>query len=788
MSDSKPVRNVEGLAASAAHPSDKHPGWYAPTSEPVSSLHMLNSLTETVMPFAAINGRVVKWYTCGPTVYDMSHMGHARAYLTFDIIRRIMEDYFGYSIEYQMNITDIDDKIIKRARVNKLVSDFRAAAKDVASVRPDVDAAVALAKSTLDARAAELSTPLPADAISRLVDERDEQLKILEMKREQLAATTEAIAEAAQANDLKKLIDKATGVLGEWLDVQKGGEITDHEIFNAHARKYEAEYFEDMRRLGIRDPDVISRVTEVVPQVVDYVQKIMDNGFAYKGESSVFFDTEAFVAAGHSYPKNLPTKQGGKNATTADQMAEGEGSLSAARAGEKKSANDFALWKFSKPGEPAWPSPWGEGRPGWHIECSVMASEILGENMDIHAGGCDLKFPHHDNELAQAEAYWGHHQWVNYFLHCGHLHIKGLKMSKSLKNFITIRQALDDLGVTPRQMRLLFLSNPWDRSMNFSDQSLGDAKEKERVLRAFFGSIDIVLREDYLKKAQGFNQLDAAINKLVTETDVAVHNALSNNFDTVTAMERLMALVKATNEYLLSGERPSATLLKKVSRYVSKILRVFGVIQGSDDLGFTSEAAAGSDGRTDKVVDALVAFRDEVRQAFRDKELPAVMKAADRVRDELLPPLGVRLEDKPSGPTQWKNDDPAVLMRELKEKQQAARLKEVTKLKNALAKQEKELAKWAPFVAKPETLFRSKPEFAQKGEAVEYDERGVPVKIDGAAVDEKTANKMGQEFNAYKKSHEQLMTKKGGEEYVKSLHAEVADLAAKVAALEAADE
>merc|ERR1719238_482360 len=149
-------------------------------------------------------------------------------------------------------------------------------------------------------------------------------------------------------------------------------------------------------------------------------------------------------------------------------MAEGEGALSAAKAGEKKSPNDFALWKFSKPGEPAWPSPWGPGRPGWHIECSVMASEVLGENMDIHAGGCDLKFPHHDNELAQAEAYWGHHQWVNYFLHCGHLHIKGLKMSKSLKNFITIRQALDDLKVSPRQMRLLFLANPWEKSMNFS--------------------------------------------------------------------------------------------------------------------------------------------------------------------------------------------------------------------------------------------------------------------------------------------------------------------------------
>ena len=146
----------------------------------------------------------------------------------------------------------------------------------------------------------------------------------------------------------------------------------------------------------------------------------------------------------HDYPKLEPSKG---NATQAE-MEESEGSLHVAEAGEKRNAADFALWKKSKGGEPSWPSPWGGGRPGWHIECSVMASDLMGDGMDVHAGGSDLKFPHHDNELAQAEAYHGCQQWVNYFFHFGHLHIKGLKMSKSLKNFVTIRQVCY-LVITP---------------------------------------------------------------------------------------------------------------------------------------------------------------------------------------------------------------------------------------------------------------------------------------------------------------------------------------------------
>lgn len=147
-------------------------------------------------------------------------------------------------------------------------------------------------------------------------------------------------------------------------------------------------------------------------------------------------------------------------------LEEGEGALSLDRTSDKRSPNDFALWKASKPGEPSWASPWGEGRPGWHIECSVMAAETLGRTLDLHSGGVDLKFPHHDNEIAQAEAYFGSHQWVNYFLHTGHLHIEGCKMSKSLKNFVSIRDALRQYS--PALLRVAFLLHSWKDTLDYS--------------------------------------------------------------------------------------------------------------------------------------------------------------------------------------------------------------------------------------------------------------------------------------------------------------------------------
>ncbi len=284
-------------------------------------LKVMNSLTRSKEPFIPRDPDRVTWYMCGPTVYDASHLGHARTYLCFDIVRRILEDYFGFNVILVMNVTDIDDKIIIRAA-------------------------------------------------ERGVD------------------------------------------------------------FRTLASECEADYFEDMQSLGVRLPDHVTRVSEFMPEVIEYIVKIVENGFAYESNGSVYFDVQRFGKhENHSYGKLVP------EALSDDikWQQEADGALSIGQA-DKRNPSDFALWKKCKPGEPFWDSPWGPGRPGWHIECSVMASktfELYCDGcMDIHSGGTDLRFPHHDNEMAQAEAHYGCKNWVKYFLHTGHLHISGLKVCR----------------------------------------------------------------------------------------------------------------------------------------------------------------------------------------------------------------------------------------------------------------------------------------------------------------------------------------------------------------------
>ncbi|RNF00748.1 putative cysteinyl-tRNA synthetase [Trypanosoma rangeli] len=771
-------RLADGLNAAEPVRRPRHPSWYPPMRDDGKGLRLMNSLTECVEPFTPRVGRLVRWYMCGPTVYDVAHMGHARAYLTFDILRRIMEDYFGYQVLYQMNITDIDDKIIKRARIGALLKWFR---EDVLQGRDMARLVAFTAESETAAVAAlaetrrKLSEALPDATPSRVKAEREEKLMELALKESQLHATRERIVSATASGDFEALFTAASGINGDLLDEREGQGVTEQRIFEDHARLYERLFFEDMRRLGVRDPDVVTRVTEYVPEVVDFIQRIMDNGLAYRGTTSIFFDTAAFARAGHDYPKLKPVSERGESNATEAEMAEGEGALSAGVAGEKRSANDFALWKFSKPGEPRWPSPWGEGRPGWHIECSVMASDILGTNMDVHSGGWDLKFPHHDNECAQSEACHMQHQWVNYFLHCGHLHIKGLKMSKSLKNFITIRQALDELGVTPRVMRLLFLSNHWGKSMNFSDQSIDEAKERERVLRAFFGSVDVVLRKDTWGETQGFNSHDRRLSELWLTVEDTVHCALQNNFDTPAAMDALMELVSATNQYLLSGERPSVTLVQKVGRYVTRMLRVFGVAEGGDVVGFG--VRQGTDDRLVTVMDALLRLRDGVRDAAKEtKSTRTFLPLCDAVRDEWLVPAGIRIEDNPAGRTTWKPDDVATLQREVAERKTQQATERRTTLVNQIETKRKSTEKWRQYVCPPQQYFRTRD--AEKKMYAAFDETtGLPTQLvaTGAAVAEKEQKKLAKELAKYAKLHEEFAAK-GGEKWLAEQERELEEL------------
>ena len=183
-----------------------------------------------------------------------------------------------------------------------------------------------------------------------------------------------------------------------------------------------------VRELGVENPNHLTRVTEFVPEIVQFIEKIVSNGYAYEAKGSVYFDIKAYEGK-FKYGKLKRIQEAETEESEVNEMG-------------KKNKDDFALWKAAKPGEPTWDSPWGKGRPGWHIECSAMIREVLGNRIDIHSGGIDLIFPHHENECAQSEAYNNEPDWVKYFIHVGHLHIKGLKMSKSLKNFITIKQLL----------------------------------------------------------------------------------------------------------------------------------------------------------------------------------------------------------------------------------------------------------------------------------------------------------------------------------------------------------
>eukprot|EP00493_Phyllostaurus_siculus_P025531 UN25875 len=421
-----------------------------------------NSLCpKELVPFVPANGNTVKWYSCGPTVYAPAHLGHARNYVTFDIVRRLMMDYFGYLVHYAENITDVDDKIIKRARQNYLFDAYIKENSDDAQLRKDISASFDRALKKHDDTIAEVEQKLKETKDSRYRKTLDEQIMNENTKKKN---TNKDKAAFEQAKDRESMLKAGKSVLAEKIDSEKKATVTDHSIFRAHAERFEIEFWEDMRTLNVRDPDVVTRVTEYVEDIIKYCKQIIDNGYGYVSNGSVYFDSAAFSKT-HDYAKLEP-----KSAGDQAKLDEGEGDMD--ETSERKRPSDFALWKKSKAGEPMWESEWGMGRPGWHIECSAMCSDVHGEVLDIHTGGEDLKFPHHDNEIAQCEAYYsrdGHvcKQWCNYFFHVGHLNIDGLKMSKSLKNFFSIREILDEF--TPRQIRILFSLQPWYSKMNFSN-------------------------------------------------------------------------------------------------------------------------------------------------------------------------------------------------------------------------------------------------------------------------------------------------------------------------------
>eukprot|EP00866_Antonospora_locustae_P002085 jgi/Antlo1/2085/223 len=470
-------------------------------TEAVPKLRFYNSITKTCEEFDTRLENVVKWYVCGPTVYDSAHLGHARTYVSFDIIRRVLSEYFGYHVVYVMNITNIDDKIIKRA---------------------------------------------------------------YELNTENLEKACEEIA-----------------------------------------MHFEAEFFEDMTALGVLMPTVVVRVTNYIEKIRNFVEKLEQQGFAYEANGSVYFDLQ-------KYKKHWKTPIFvGPEAIDETEVAT-----------EKKHKTDFVLWKKAKEHEPRYASKWGDGRPGWHIECSTMAIDTLGV-LDVHSGGIDLAFPHHENEIAQSQAFLGKErlgesQWTKFFIHTGHLHVEGCKMSKSLKNFVTIREILK--STEPRTLRMLFLLHHWGNDMEFGAQSLEYAKSVEQKIVNFLSFCEA--REKVGCVVESTAETGEVVS-LLEKTKYEVHKALCNNVDTRKAVLLLSDLVSSVHKRAVNVD---GAVLAMIGSYVAKMCRIFGLL---------------GEERTEKGMEFEIAhllcnFRKEVRKFARERRpYPELYQLCDNVREEL---------------------------------------------------------------------------------------------------------------------------------------------------------
>ncbi|KAI9871071.1 MAG: hypothetical protein M1830_003477, partial [Pleopsidium flavum] len=575
----------------------QQPTWQPPpqpdSGTNLPPLKIWNSLTRSKTQFVPLDrkGKRVGWYACGPTVYDDAHLGHARNYVSTDIIRRILRDYFEYDVNFIMNITDVDDKIIVRGRQQHLLAQFvskHANASDPEILPTALAAYSAYLSKNLDRippdnppeqfeKAAQDAyvTVLECGTLGGVGTPGEKEAKV-KMHIKTMMAASRALTELKESSTSSTAFYTAIqDILLPYLDSLNGASIDadDHSIFTKLTTRFERRFMEDVRALNCLDPDQVTRVTEYGPQIVAFVNKVVDNGFAYAtSDGSVYFDINAFEAAGNSYARLEPWNRNDK-----ELQADGEGALTK-KTSEKKSDSDFALWKSSKPGEPSWPSPWGKGRPGWHIECSAMASDKLGERIDIHSGGIDLAFPHHDNELAQSEAYWlekGHshqHQWVNYFMHMGHLSIQGSKMSKSLKNFTTIREALERGDWTPRGLRVVFLLGGWKEGVEITDDLVKAGNAWEDKVNNFFINVrDQMTIESANPKADSEDALAGDLKAAKNST----FEALCDSFNTPTTMAVISDLITKYN----SAEK--ATLKTQtcadLATWVSSMVNIFGL-------------------------------------------------------------------------------------------------------------------------------------------------------------------------------------------------------------------
>lgn len=629
----------------------------------------------------------------------------------------------------------------------------------------------------------------------------DDEAKV-KMHIKTVASAAKVIAEAeksaGQADPTafsETFYDNAQDVFLPYLDSLKGATIDgeNHAIFTKLTKKYEERFMRDVRDLNVLDPDEITRVTEYGKEIADFVEKIVQNNFGYvTKDGSVYFDIQAFEAAGNTYARLEPWSRSDNRL-----LAEGEGAL-IGKTTEKRSPSDFALWKASKPGEPSWPSVWGKGRPGWHIECSAMASAKLGKQMDIHSGGIDLAFPHHDNEIAQSEAYWAcqhaHDQWVNYFLHMGHLSIHGSKMSKSLKNFTTIREALDRKYWTPRSLRIVFLLGGWREGIEITEDLVSAGNAWEDKVNNFF----IKMKDPATLAGSGSTATDGSLGEALESAQAAVHDYLCDSFNTPGAMSVISELITKYNSADKSTLNPKD--VEAVARWITSMVNIFG-LNGSAPPDSPEIGWSGIDVPevAKPYLYPLSAMRDSLRQVARSKtgvsqdkikeivettavpeqDIPEeaqpyagvltdfrtkvsslgqsdslgkeILSLCDRVRDIDLFELGVYLEDR--------DNQPALVRPVTKELIQAREEKAARARQKQLEKQKAE----QEALKRAEKGKLSHLEMFRTNEFSAWDEDGIPTRdAAGEEITKSRQKKLRKDWERQKKLHEAWLATKMG--------------------------
>ena len=397
------------------------------------------------------------------------------------------------------------------------------------------------------------------------------------------------------------------------------------------ATRYIKEFYADMGALGLKDPTVEPKATEQIPEMIALVQRLIEKGHAYQVEGDVYYAVESFHEYGKLSRRSLDEMQAGARVEVDEK---------------KRNPLDFALWKTAKPGEPSWESPWGRGRPGWHIECSAMSQKYLGDTLDIHGGGKDLIFPHHENEIAQAEGATGR-PFVRFWLHNGFVNIEKEKMSKSLGNFLTIKEILK--GYHPEVVRLFLLSRHYRSPIDFSSQGMEEAHQNlERFYKTLAGIDEAIAQEKATEPVpEGFSAEEMAAYRRAEEFTSQFEEAMDDDFNTAVAIAALFELSHDLNRILQDATSHASQVLQKGREAFAAAGEVLGIFQ--------EEPHAFLEAERERKTEKLSLAPEEIERLIKEREKARKNKAwsrADEIRDHLAS-QGIVLEDGPRGTT-WR--------------------------------------------------------------------------------------------------------------------------------------